>query len=116
MAGVAAVFGLSSCDDDKEPVYTPPTADTEFILNEPALANELITLTPESTVELTCSQPDYGFSAITIYSAEVSLDENFADFRTIASSGKGTSARMSYKGSDIAVALCELHGWASKDE
>lgn len=116
MAGVAAVFGLSSCEDDKEPVYTPPTADTEFILNEPALANELITLSAESTIELTCSQPDYGFSAITNYSAEVSLDEAFTDFRPIASTGTGTSARMSLKGSEIAIALCELHGWKSKDE
>ncbi|MDE6484029.1 MAG: SusE domain-containing protein [Duncaniella sp.] len=116
MAGVAAVFGLSSCDDDKEPVYTPPTADTEFILNEPALANELITLTEESTIELTCSQPDYGFSAITQYSAEVSLDENFTDFRSLACTGTGTTARMSFKGKDIAMALCELHGWKSKDD
>ncbi|MDE6416313.1 MAG: SusE domain-containing protein [Duncaniella sp.] len=116
MAGVAAVFGLSSCDDDKEPVYTPPTADTEFILNEPALANELITLTEESTIELTCSQPDYGFSAITQYSAEVSLDENFTDFRPLTCDGTGTNARMSFKGKDIAMALCELHGWKSKDE
>lgn len=113
LAGVAAAFGFVSCDDDKEPVYTPPT---EFILNEPALANELITLTDESTVELTCSQPDYGYSAITHYSADISLDEDFTEFRNVASSGTGTTARMSFKGKDIAIALCELHGWKSKDD
>ena len=116
LAGVAAVFGLSSCEDDKEPVYTPPTADTEFILNEPALANELFTLTPETTLELTCSQPDYGYSAITQYGVQVSLTEDFADFREVQPEGTGTTARMFVKGSNVAVALCELHGWASKDE
>lgn len=116
LAGVAAAFGLVSCEDDKEPVYTPPTADTEFILNEPVLANALITLSDQSTLELTCSQPDYGFSAITLYSAEVAIDEAFTNFRTLATTGTGTSTRMFLKGSDIAMALCELHGYESKDQ
>ncbi len=116
LAGVAAVFGLSSCEDDKEPVYTPPTADSKFVLNEPALGNEQFTLTPETVLEFTCSQPDYGFSAITHYGVEVSLTEDFADYREVQSEGTGTTARIFVKGSNIAVALCELHGWASKDE
>lgn len=116
LAGVAAAFGFVSCEDDKEPVYTPPTADTEFILNEPALANEQFTLTPETVLELTCSQPDYGFSAITQYGVQVSLAEDFADYRDVQAEGTGTTARMFVKGSNVAVALCELHGWASRDE
>lgn len=112
LAVLATALSFTSCEDDKEPVFKAPT---EFKLNTPALQNELLTLSPEGTFELTCSQPDYGYSAVTNYSAEVSLTEDFADYRTIRSAGTGTLARMTFKSEDLALALCDLHGYADKD-
>ncbi len=113
LAVLATALSFASCEDDKEPVYKAPT---EFVLNTPALQNELLELTPTGTFELTCSQPDYGYSAITNYSAEVSLTEDFAKFETIASDGTGTNARMTFKSEALAIAMCNLHGYESKDD
>lgn len=74
IALAVAFVGFTSCEDDKEPVYHEPT---EFILNIPALANQLYALENGMTVELTCSQPDYGYSAITNYGIDISLTEEF---------------------------------------
>lgn len=113
LAVLASTLAFTSCEDDKEPVYQDPT---EFHLNTPPLQNELLTLTPEGTFELTCSQPDYGYSAVTEYSAEVSLSDKFDKFETLRSTGTATVARMTYKSEDLAMALCKLHGYASKDD
>ena len=74
---------LSSCHEtqDDAPVYKNPT---EFVLNLPPMASNYYELTPAGTLELTCSQPDYGFGAVTNYSVEMALDESFTDVRTLA--------------------------------
>ncbi len=112
IALAVAFVGFTSCEDDKEPVYHEPT---EFILNIPALANQLYALENGMTVELTCSQPDYGYSAITNYGIDISLTEEFTvneedgteNFYHIS---VGKLARMEVKAEDLATAICTLNG------
>ncbi|MDE5573154.1 MAG: SusE domain-containing protein [Muribaculaceae bacterium] len=70
LACLTAIVGLSSCSQDRDPVLQIPT---KFVLNTPALQNQYYQLEEGNTIELTCSQPDYGYSAIVQYSVEVSL-------------------------------------------
>ena len=75
MAAVGAVLGMASCSQDRDPVLQTPT---EFVLNVPAMQNQYIELQEGDVLELVCSQPNYGYSAVANYSAEVSLTEDFA--------------------------------------
>ena len=111
IALAAAAMTFSACEDDKTPVYTEPT---EFVLNTPALATQYYELAAGGTVELTCSQPDYGYSAVTNYTIDVALEQNFiadsegnANYVTIKA---GTSAAMSISADNIAEAICTLKG------
>lgn len=110
-ACAAALVGFTGCEDDKDPIYQAPTT---FVLNQPALQNQYLELTEDGTFELTCSQPDYGYSAIVNYSAEVSLTEDFANCKEITSKGSGTTARMTFGCEDLALVLCELHGFVDE--
>ena len=72
---LVAVFALPlliACetDDNSNPVLKEP--DT-FLLNTPAFAaNNVYDLKNAKSVELSCSQPDYGFPASTNYTGPVS--------------------------------------------
>lgn len=111
MTLAAVALGFSSCSEDRDPVYHAPT---EFVLNQPAMQDQLIELTEGNTLELVTSQPDYGYSAVANYSAQMSLTEDFADFRELSSTD-GTQARMYVKQEDVAQYLCELHGVDSEE-
>ena len=69
------VFSLSTlvaCSDDEgTPVFTEPT---EFVLNVPKYASGIYDLKNTATIQLTCSQPDYGFTAATRYTFVCSSD------------------------------------------
>lgn len=81
-AMLVAVISLNSCKEDTYPRFDTPT---EFELNTPALAEEYYELTPEGTVNLTWSQPDYGYAAAATYAVQVSLTEDFAAFKELGS-------------------------------
>lgn len=70
---------FTSCEDDNDsnPIVKTPT---EFHLNTPALAATNIDLTNSSAMVFTCSQPNYGFPASTMYKVQVSLKEDMTDF------------------------------------
>lgn len=109
---MAVLLGFSSCSEDKDPVYKAPT---QFVLNTPVFQDQYYELAPGQTFTLVASQPDYGYSAITQYSAEVSLTENFENYIALPSTGTGTLAKMTFNDADLATALCELHGFDSED-
>lgn len=111
MALFAAVLGLSSCENDKDPVYQKPT---EFKLNTPALAAQYFELTPEGTVQFTCSQPDYGFVASANYSMQMALSEGGETYDLTAA--VPTDAKISIKAEDIATGLCVLRGIADDSQ
>ncbi|MDE5628982.1 MAG: hypothetical protein K2I69_05415 [Muribaculaceae bacterium] len=116
-AAFTAMFAMSACSDDvTDPKYHEPDA-SDFSIYTPAFQNEYYELTPEGTFTLTLSgQPDYGFSAITQYRAEVSLTPDFAEFRTLIPTGSGTLSNMTLKDNDLAMALCALHGVETEED
>lgn len=103
------MLGFASCDTDREPVLTIPEPGS-FVLNEPVFADQELVLNPEQTFELVASQPDYGFAASCVYGAEVSLTDDFKDCVAIKPVDAGL-ARMTFHDSDLAKALCNLHGF-----
>lgn len=112
----AAMAGTTACSDVTEPVYKDPNA-ASFLLNTPPMQDQYLLLTEDGTFEIVCNgQPDYGFSAITNYGAEVSLTEDFAESKTLTPTGTGTLSRMTFKAEDLAIAMCQLNGVTSEDD
>lgn len=77
----------AGCGDDRDdnPVFQEPT---EFNLNTPAQATDVYDLENLSTIELTCTQPDYGYVAATAYKVQLSLENTFKE----ADEAAGTTA------------------------
>lgn len=107
------MLGFTACEQDTDPVYKAPTT---FELNIPAMQDQYIDLQQEGTFELVAAaQPDYGYSAVTNYSAIVSLTEDFTETVELKSVGTGTQSRMEFNNSDLAVAICALKGITGED-
>lgn len=113
-----ATLGLSSCEKDKDPVFTEAT---EFVLNTPPFADQLYQLAPNSTLELTCSQPNYGMALAPEYHIEVSLLENFGAGQPTPAEGEAPyyssvlvnnphSAVIEIDEKNLATVMCELLG------
>lgn len=110
------MLGFTSCEEDKEPIYQAPTT---FELNTPAFENQYIDLATnegDGTFEIVAkAQPDYGYSAITQYSALVSLTPEFTETVELASTS-ATQTKMVFKNSDLALAICQLKGIATEED
>ena len=105
---------LASCEDDNgsNPVLTTPTT---FVLNTPSIAaNNVIDLANSSTLELTCSQPDYGFPAVTSYTVEVATKSDMSDATPLAQTF--TSSRMNLDAAEMASTLTTLELNAGKKD
>lgn len=105
---------LASCEDDNgsNPVLTTPTT---FVLNTPSIAaNNVIDLANSSTLELTCSQPDYGFPAVTSYTVEVATKRDMSDATALAQTF--TSSRMNLDAAELASTLTTLELNAGKND
>ena len=102
---LAGVLMFSSCESDRDdnPVLNEPTT---FTLNVPAYVNTVYDLENSTSLELTCSQPNYGYTAATTYTVEVSTTQDFASFETLASTY--TTAKMNVAADEIAVAATNL--------
>ncbi|MBR6283240.1 MAG: SusF/SusE family outer membrane protein [Muribaculaceae bacterium] len=68
----------TACNDDNDsnPIYQQPK---EFVLNTPAMATSTIDLANSENLVLYCTQPNYGFTARTIYSVQVASLEDKSD-------------------------------------
>lgn len=99
----ATLFASCESDRDSNPIYQTPT---EFTLNVPAYVNGIYDLEHSKTVELTCTQPNYGFTAATTYTVQVALDENFETLESLATSF--STAKMDVISSELAVAATNL--------
>ncbi len=73
-----AMLLVIACSDDRDsnPVVQQPTS---FVLNEPALAGNTYDLANSSAITVSCQQPDYGYTALVSYYAQVSLDNTWDD-------------------------------------
>lgn len=80
---------FTACDDDRDsnPTLISPT---EFVLNTPAISGTVINLANSSSIEISCSQPDYGFPANVGYYVQVAFDESMTDFTEIGNVNAGT--------------------------
>lgn len=110
LASAVMAIGMASCETDKEPIYHDPTT---FVLNTPE--DTPLTLTDGENYELVCQQPDYGYQAVTNYTVEVSLTDNFETSETVKPNGLGTQAKMIISQNSLAKAICNLHGYTDSD-
>lgn len=111
LAAAAAMLGVASCSTPDTPVMQKPT---EFKLNVPPFAQQYYDLTEGGVLEFTCSQPDYGIGTVVNYSAEISLTEDFAEYKTLANIN-GASATIGLNEADVAIAICEMLGITDED-
>lgn len=113
---------LAACEDDKDsnPVIQQPTT---FVLNTPAYAaSNAYDLVNSKSIQLTCTQPDYGYTAIVTYSVQVSLNENFkeatateeANYQVLPTTT--TIAKMDVSAEELDKAVVKLAGWTSEEE
>ncbi len=110
LAAAFAIAGFSSCSENTEPQYHVPDASSFKIYDSPFM-NEYYLLSDEGTFDVTLSgQPDYGFSAVTQYRLQVSKSESFETYETLVPIGTGTLSQMTFKQSELAMALCHLNG------
>lgn len=109
----AGIFSFSACDSDRDsnPVLQEPT---EFELNTPSSVNTVYDLANSESIELTCSQPDFGYTAPTVYAVQVSLTDDFAE--SLQLDTKYTKAKMDVNASELAVAVTNLAVAAGKKE
>ena len=98
-------FIACSDDNDENPTVKTPTT---FHLNTPALAaNGVYDLANSKTIELTCSQPDYGYPAVTKYTVEVATSADMSDVKSMATTF--TTAKMEVNAAELASLLTDLH-------
>ncbi len=110
-------LGFTACDTDTD---SNPTLDLShvgegFPLNVPANAeNNTYDLANATSLELTCSQPNYGGMPLMVrYYVQVSLTEDFASYRELATSY--TTAKMAVDAREINDAMVELFQEANPD-
>lgn len=103
----ALTLALASCEDDHDSNPTLKIPES-FTLNAPNAAT-VYDLEKSKTVELTCTQPDYGFTAATVYTVQVSLDNDFKDkAKFMALPTTYTKAKMAVDANEIAVVQTTL--------
>lgn len=104
---------MTACSDDNDSnpsIQTP----TEFKLNTPALENTPIDLANSSKIILTCSQPNYGYTASVQYTVQVATDENMTD--AVELSETSNSAKVAIDAASLASTLTNIYVEKGKTE
>lgn len=104
---------MTACSDDNDSnpsIQTP----TEFKLNTPALENTPIDLANSSKIILTCSQPNYGYTASVQYTVQVATDENMTD--AVELSETSNSAKVEIDANLLASTLTNIYVQKGKTE
>ena len=104
---------MTACSDDNDsnPTIQSPT---EFKLNTPALENTPIDLANSSKIMLTCSQPNYGYTASVQYTVQVATKPDMSD--AVELSETSTSAKVAVNASLLASALTNIYVEQGKTE
>ncbi len=110
---LAGALLFSACESDREsnPTLLVPES---FTLNTPALSDGVYYLDSSDKLALSCSQPEYGYTAPVIYTVELSLDDTFETMEALPTSY--TTAKMSVIASEVAVAVTNLQLAAGKKD
>ena len=106
-----SLIGFSSCEDAKDPVINSGAQDgtLTFKLNESQYATSVYQLEDANATknmeELTCVQPDYGFTAAVVYTPQVCFDSKFeaGKFQSLPTSVSGEKVGVNTKELDIAI-------------
>ena len=114
-----ATFWACETDHSQNPVYQQPES---FVLNNPPYAALTTDLQNSTALALTTSQPDYGFTAVTTYTVQVSLDNTWVDatedvpatYEELPTAS--TSAQLSADAADLNKAIVKLSGWTSASD
>lgn len=110
MAMLVMLVSFTGCKEDTQPRLSEPT---DFVLNTPAMADNLYILSPESGVELTVSQANYGLGVVANYQVEIAKTADFEEM--VAVDGIHTSAVINVSGEQFSLAICSLFGYDSAD-
>lgn len=104
---------MTACSDDNDsnPTLNTPT---EFKLNTPALADVAIDLANSSKIMLTCSQPNYGFPASTVYTVQVATKEDMSDAAELEQTSQ--SAKIEVDAQSLASTLTNIYVEQGKTE
>lgn len=110
---VMSLFLMTACSDDNDsnPTIQSPT---EFKLNTPALQNTPIDLANSSKIMLTCSQPNYSYTASVQYTVQVATDENMTD--AVELSETSNSAKVEIDANLLASTLTNIYVEKGKTE
>lgn len=106
---------LTSCSDDRDsnPTIGQPT---QFVVNASPLASQYIQLSADNKVNLTWSQPNYGYNALATYQVQVGINNNgTVTWNTKDGADKYlestyTICNADISGEEIAEAICEIDG------
>jgi len=120
LLGFLGLFTACQDDRDSNPNIQQPT---KFVLNTPALADQYIQLSASNKVNLTWSQPDYGYNALATYQIQVGLVNADGSIKWNEDEGAPkylettfTSCNVNISGAELAEAICALDGFTDKSE
>ena len=120
MSMLVGVTLLTACENDRDsnPTIQEPTT---FVLNTPANAvSNVYDLNRSKNIELTCTQPNYGYPAIVTYAVQVALTDKWDDESDVADATymtlatDGTSAQIDAVAAEMNKAIVKLAGWTSE--
>ena len=120
-AMAAAALGFSACNetwDDNPKLNGHDGVETVAFLNTPVMQDMPVMISQENregTFHLTCSQPDFGYAAAAAYNVQVSLTEDFAEYREIAQQYFDCSQINPVNG-DVASAIQTLYGIKKQED
>jgi hypothetical protein len=97
-------FWACETEGDRPVALTP----NSFVLNTPIYVSGVYDLRNTETIQLTCSQPEYGFTAATTYRVQIATSNSFADFATLPTAYN--RAKIDVNATDMALALIGLLG------
>ena len=110
-----AAFGMlfTSCDSDRDdnPTLGPNHTANTFVVNTSAVADQYIQLSPDNTVNLTWTQPNYGVNTVVNYSVEVGMNGTWEPLET-----NYISCNVQLSGEEIAKAICKIDGFKTEDD
>lgn len=112
MAFATAAMFTSCIEDEPANKIAEYKAPTTFVLNQPQFSNGVYDLINAGTVNLTFSQPDYGYSAVCDYTVEVATDATFEHAATV--SGTFHTCDIQIDANDFAMAVCSAYGWTEQ--
>ncbi len=110
----AATLGITtSCSEDRDSNPTLNTQGLSLVLNTPGVSyNNTYDLANSESLQLTTSQPNYGYTAPTTYKVYLSLDkENWTALETTY-----TKAKMNVPAKEVNQAILDLIGAENTDK